>query len=549
MRRRSTAATVASSPTMVGAVTVLISIVAVVLAYNANNGLPFVPVYRVSVDVPNAARIGPNNEVRVGGARIGVVESITPVEDPAAPAEDAGELGRVAARLNLKLDLAAQPLPQDSVFRIRYRSTFGLKYLEIIRGTGEPAPEGHVFIGTDDGAICRLPRARESFADKLTASAGNGCFQGQTEFDEVNDTFDARTRRAQRENLVGYGSGLAGRGVSLNDTISELPRLFRGLGPVARVLADPDVDLRRFVNGLARTARYTAPAALDQALGFAFAARAFRAISADEELFAEAIAEAPLTYETGIRLLPSQRAFLARVETFARLMRPGARDLRVTLPVLNDALEQGAPVLRRSPPVNRRLRAALRELDQLVAQPTTRLTLTRLGETFTMARPLARYVVPAQTVCNYFNYWFTFLPGGLSERDHVGHSLRQALVRFPAAPAAAEVSLSGYAGIAPNGKAGPPDYEFRPYEIPISNSHPYLPTGQRNADCQAGQIGYPLGQALVPGQTINDPGNRLSDYPGSRGPTTLFYDAEGNKTLFDSRVASRQPRSWRGIGR
>ena len=43
-------AAVAASPTMVGAITTLIVVVAVFLAYNANNGLPFVPVYRVSVD-------------------------------------------------------------------------------------------------------------------------------------------------------------------------------------------------------------------------------------------------------------------------------------------------------------------------------------------------------------------------------------------------------------------------------------------------------------------------------------------------------------------
>src|SRR5438067_1947323 len=78
MRGRGTASIVAS-PVLVGAVTTLIVIVAVFLAYNANNGLPFVPVYRVSVEVPNGARLVRNNEVRIGGNRVGVVESITPV--------------------------------------------------------------------------------------------------------------------------------------------------------------------------------------------------------------------------------------------------------------------------------------------------------------------------------------------------------------------------------------------------------------------------------------------------------------------------------------
>jgi ABC-type transporter Mla subunit MlaD len=541
----------AASPVMVGAVTVLIAIVAVFLAYNANNGLPFVPVYRVSVDIPNAARMTDNNEVRIGGVRVGVVESIDPVA-----AEDGGtaateiptsgpELPPVAARLNLKLDKSAEPLPEDSIFRVRYRSAFGLKYLEIVRGEGEPAAEGHVFNGTDDGTVCELPTAGGKFASSVAAESRNGCFQGQTEFDEINDTYDAPTRRAQRENLVGYGSGLAGRGVSLNETISNLPRLFGGLKPVARALSDPEVDLGRFISGLSRYAEYVAPAAREQALGFQYAAVAFRAISSDREALKESISEAPLTYETGIRLLPDQRVFLANVEKFARLMRPGAEDLRITLPVLNDALETGAPVLEESPPVNRDLRDALHELNQLVTQPSTRVTLERLGEAFRTGKPLLRWVVPAQTVCNLGGYWTTHFPGALSEPSQVGMSLRQAIMSVPGA-GRAEVNIGSYAGIGPNGKDG--TGVFKPYEVPITNSHAYGPTGQRNADCQPGQIGYELGRLWVPGQRPSDPANRVSDLPGSRGPLTQFWGADAERKSVDTRVDSRQPESWAGIG-
>ncbi|MGI9019399.1 MAG: MlaD family protein [Solirubrobacterales bacterium] len=556
--RRSATATLAASPTMVGAVTTLIAIVAVFLAYNANNGLPFVPAYRVSVEVPSAARLTDNNEVRMGGVRIGVVESIEPVAvegdsltaaaDPTDVPPEAQELPVTAAKLNLKLDKgSAHPLPQDSIFRIRYRSVFGLKYVEVVRGTGPPAPEGHVFTGTDDGELCELPTDIEGFESTSPAASRNGCFQDQTEFDEINDTFDNRTRKAQRENLVGFGNGLTGRGVSLNETISELPRLFENLKPVGRILSDPDTNLRRFIRGLERTARYQAPAALDYALSFAYAATAFEAITSDEEKLKEAIYEAPITYETGIRLLPAQREFLGNVERFARLMTPATQDLAATLPVLNDAIEFGTPVLRKAPPINRKLRAVFRELNQLVSASTTRLTLQRLGETFRTAKPLVRHVAPAQTVCNYWNYWFTNLPGGLSEPSHIGYSLRQALVRFPSAPAA-EVGVGAYAGIGARGRAGPPSNQFRPYEFPIVNTHPYGPTGQKNADCQAGQAGYPLGRLRVPGQAADDPADRVSDIPGSRGPTTSFWDADQNRILFDSRVASRQPQTWDGVG-
>ncbi len=181
-----------------------------------------------------------------------------------------------------------------------------------MRGTGPPAREGHVFDGTDDGELCDLPTAEGQFASSIPEPSRNGCFQGQTEFDEVNDTFDERTRRAQfARTSSATAARLAGRGVSLNDTIAELPRLFRNLEPVARALSDREVNLSRFIRGLWRYTQYAAPAAREQAQFFGFAAIAFRAISSNPEALKDAISEAPLTYETGIRLLPDQRVFLA----------------------------------------------------------------------------------------------------------------------------------------------------------------------------------------------------------------------------------------------
>ena len=47
-----------ANPVLVGAVTVLAVLVAVFLAYNANQGLPFVPTYDVNVTVPDAGGLG-----------------------------------------------------------------------------------------------------------------------------------------------------------------------------------------------------------------------------------------------------------------------------------------------------------------------------------------------------------------------------------------------------------------------------------------------------------------------------------------------------------
>src|SRR2546427_471123 len=70
-RRQPGGPSIFGSPVLVGSLTVLIVIVAVFLAYNANSGLPFVPTYELKAQVPSAANLVPGNDVRIGGHRVG----------------------------------------------------------------------------------------------------------------------------------------------------------------------------------------------------------------------------------------------------------------------------------------------------------------------------------------------------------------------------------------------------------------------------------------------------------------------------------------------
>jgi hypothetical protein len=213
--------------------------------------------------------------------------------------------------------------------------------------------------------------------------------------------------------------------------------------------------------------------------------------------------------------------------------------------VLNEAIEVGTPVLERSPALSEELEGALRALDRVVSQPTTKVTLERLEETFDLALPLAKYVVPAQTVCNYWNYWFTYVPNGLSDRDQVGYAFRQMLANFPPSPEV-DAPAAGYSAAQSNGRQSEAlGGKFEPYSLPILTAHPYMPTGQRDADCQGGQFGYALGYDPVPGQTLDNPALGANDIPGSRGPTTLFTNDAGERELRDTRIDSRQPETWR----
>src|SRR3954454_14474573 len=106
---RSTRANVIASPVLVGAVTVLIVIVGVYLAYNANQGLPFVPTYDLKAEIPNGQKLIAGNEIRLGGFRVGVVNDMKPI------VVNVHGKPQAIALVDMKLDKDVKPLAVDTV--------------------------------------------------------------------------------------------------------------------------------------------------------------------------------------------------------------------------------------------------------------------------------------------------------------------------------------------------------------------------------------------------------------------------------------------------
>ena len=131
MTRSRRKAALAGSPVLIGAATVLVALVAVFIAYNANSGLPFVPTYELEAELPSGAKLVKGNEVRVGGFRVGVVDDIS-------RRSSRWRASRAAAVARLKLDKKVEPLAVDSTLRVRPRSALGLKYIELARQQAEP---------------------------------------------------------------------------------------------------------------------------------------------------------------------------------------------------------------------------------------------------------------------------------------------------------------------------------------------------------------------------------------------------------------------------
>ena len=70
--RRVRRSSLAGNPALVGAVTALVTIVSVFLAYNATEGLPFAPTYDIDVELPDALNLIHGNEIKLGGNRVGI---------------------------------------------------------------------------------------------------------------------------------------------------------------------------------------------------------------------------------------------------------------------------------------------------------------------------------------------------------------------------------------------------------------------------------------------------------------------------------------------
>ena len=164
------------NPVLIGALTVLVTIVAVTLAYQANNGLPFVPRYNLHVQIADASELTHGGEVHMGGALVGTVSSVNPGRDAA---------GRPIAILNLKLNKNVEPLPVDSAFDVRLKGAIGLKFLQITPGTstqtwpdGATVPLGHAHAEVDLDQVFGMFNAtdahRHSAVDDRLQQRGGG---------------------------------------------------------------------------------------------------------------------------------------------------------------------------------------------------------------------------------------------------------------------------------------------------------------------------------------------------------------------------------------
>ncbi|HEX8977955.1 MAG TPA: hypothetical protein VF781_15730, partial [Solirubrobacteraceae bacterium] len=184
------------------------------------------------------------------------------------------------------------------------------------------------------------------------------------------------------------------------------------------------------------------------------------------------------------------------------------------LPDVNPALEVGTRTLARTPSLNANLQQVMRALNNLARAPGTNVAVNGLTSTVRTLNPMVRYLGPYQTVCDYWNYFWTYISDTFSEPTSFGFSQRALINNANSAQPnnigqeGATAPVNGGGSDSASG-GGNEYYHGQAYGAAVSTSGA--------ADCETGQRGFP--------KKLNyfDPQGRNlgtdTHNPGLQGPT------------------------------
>jgi virulence factor Mce-like protein len=242
--------------------------------------------YRFKVHMQEAATLAAEADVRMAGVNVGKVKS--------------KELDKGGARtiVEVQLDDAYAPIPNDTRAILRQKTLLGETYLEL-------AP-GHASSGMlDDGG--RLP---------------NGRVEDTVELDEIFTAFDDDTRQAFKDWVTELDGAIkGGRKQDLNDAFGNFEGFAVDGAKLFQVLDEQNVAVHRLVKNTGRVF-----GAINERRGalrelILNSKRTFEATASRDEALAETFAIFPT-------FLDESKATMARLVDFSRSTNPLVNDLK-----------------------------------------------------------------------------------------------------------------------------------------------------------------------------------------------------------------------------
>jgi virulence factor Mce-like protein len=386
------------NPVLIGAITIFVVVLAVYLSYIAENGLPFVPTYNVKIQVANGGELVKNADVRIGGALVGQVLTITP-----EPANH--RYPHPYAQLGLALDKNIAPLPVDTHYQVRLQSILGAQFVQLFPGSSHRGlPDGGTL------TISSNPRQNHNIP--------------YVDVSQAFDVFGSRTERGLRAFTNGFGNALAGRGAELNEAAFATARLIGPFESLLRLFGAPTTNLSGFIDGLASTTGALAPVAPQ--ISSLLAASAITSGALDHRALGSTIDELPSTEQTGTTVLTRSLPVLREAATLIRDLRPGVVYLPTAARHLTAILSAAPATFRLLTPVSTRLETALAAANRLALDPAAIQTFKVLGtndlatagsSTFVGLGAILATVSQAQFACNVAGLWVRNFASALSDGD------------------------------------------------------------------------------------------------------------------------------------
>jgi phospholipid/cholesterol/gamma-HCH transport system substrate-binding protein len=279
--------------------------------------------YRLTADVPEAATLANESDVRMSGITIGKVKS------------KALDKGAVATKVTLDIDPKFAPLPKDTKFILRQKTLLGETYAELTPG------DPHKGYLKDGGEI---PRAS---------------IEPTVELDEIFSAFDKPTRTAFQHWVAESAKAIKGKRDNPDSTAESLNDAFGNLGPFASdgadvlgVLDRQQVDLSKLIRNTGEV--FGAISERDHALQHLItnSDQVFTATNSRDAALREIFRIFPT-------FLDESKATLARLQTFSNNTKPLVTDLQPVAQKLDPTVKDLASL---SPD----LRQLFRELNPLI---------------------------------------------------------------------------------------------------------------------------------------------------------------------------------------